>query len=247
MMKKIFIPILSALIMAVLLATACSTSPSPAASKPDEAKPTPEAVARPVIQPPLIKDILGPKEAAVSENTTVTCWAVDPDGRKLTFLWSVDAGTIKANGRDAVWATPSTPGSYTINVKITNDAGLDASMSKQFKVVAVPDSHKFTDNTIYLKMTLQSNDTVRQSVSSHVMTANEIQCLVADQDPAQLTYKWNAPIGKLAGPSLAEGKAARVGWVSPGTPGQYTVGVTVTDKAGHQATGEVNFDVIGDY
>jgi hypothetical protein len=52
-----------------------------------------------------------------------------------------------------------------------------------------------------------------------------------------------APTGKLAANGLAEGKANRVGWISPGVAGDYKVLVTVTDKSGNSASGEVNFNV----
>ena len=241
-MKLKTILILSVLAMTVLAAVSCTTAPKPADTKPA----VQETVKKPEIQPPLIKDILGPKEAAPAEDTLLTCWAIDPDGRKLTYVWAVDAGTIKGDGRQGIWKTPDKLGSYTVSVKVTNDAGLEASQSKAFTVVAVPDSHKTTDNTVYLKLSLTGNDMVKAFASVRVSTINEVQCSVENQDLTELNFKWNAPIGKLSAGNLAEGKASRVGWIAPGTPGQYTVGVSVTDKNGREARGEAVFNVFAE-
>lgn len=241
-MKNNILIVFSLIALSVLTAVSCTAAPQPATPKPA----VEETVAKPVIQPPVIKDILGPKAAALSEDTLFTCWAVDPDGRKLTFAWSVEAGTVKSSGREAYWKTPDKAGTYTISVKVTNDAGLEATKSKAFDIVAVPDTHKFTDNTVYLKLSLAGNDAVKAWSRIKVMDTGEIQCSVENQDLSELTFKWSAPVGKLSGTGLAEGKASRVGWIAPGTPGTYTVGVTVTDKNNRSATGEVNFEVFAE-
>ena len=45
------------------------------------------------------------------------------------------------------------------------------------------------------------------------------------------------------GDNIEEGKTDRVGWLAPGDQGPFTVKVTVSDKYGRSATGQVNFDV----
>jgi hypothetical protein len=239
-MKNNTLLALSILVLCVLTAVSCTAAPQPVTPKPA----VQETVKKPELQPPVIKDILGPKTAALSEDTQYTCWANDPDGRKLSYAWSVEAGTVKGTGgREAIWKTPDKPGTYTISVKVTNDVGLEASFSKAFDMVAVPDSHKFTDTTVYLKMSLTNNEMVKAWARVKVMDTSEIQCSVENQDLSDLTIKWTAPIGKLSGSGIAEGKAGRVGWIAPGTPGQYVVGVTITDKNGREVKGEVNLDV----
>ena len=44
--------------------------------------------------------------------------------------------------------------------------------------------------------------------------------------------------------NLDEGKANRVGWLAPGSGGQYKITVLVQDKSGNQATGEVDMEVL---
>lgn len=239
-MKVKIILVLSALALIIFAAASCTTATKPAETKPAAQ----EIIKKPEIQPPVIKDILGPQSAALSENTTFVCWAIDPDGRKMTFAWAVEQGRLFQNGtKDVIWTTPEKPGNYTISVKVTNDAGLEASFSKAFKIEDVPDSHKYTDATIYLKLSLSNNDIIKTWSKIRVNDTSEIQCSVENNDVADLNFKWNAPVGKLSGNNLAEGKAFRVGWSAPGVPDKYTVSVTVTDQSGREARGEVTFDV----
>jgi hypothetical protein len=241
-MKRNLTALYAALLLAGVMAISCSGTPQTVPPQPV----TQQEVKKPELKPPVIKDILGPKEAAPSEDTAITCWAVDPDGRKLTYNWSVDNGTITGQGRSAIWKTPAQPGSYTISVKVVNDAGLEASQSKSFTVVPVPETHKTTDTTVYLKLSFPSNDVVKISAPLRVTAINEIQCVIEGAEASGLTFKWSAPVGKLSGNKLAEGKASRVGWIAPGTPGDYTISVLVTDQSGHEARGEVTFNVYAD-
>jgi len=73
---------------------------------------------------------------------------------------------------------------------------------------------------------------------------SEIQCEVPDRDPSEFTYTWTTLGGKLMAEGLDEGKASRVGWLAPGAGGQYVVRVTVIDKAGNKAVGEVTYEVL---
>lgn len=239
-MKNHLLSSLIILALAVLPALSCAATPPTTTTTPQ----TPIEIKKPEPKPPVLKDILGPKEAAVNSKTQYTGWAIDPDGRKLTYEWTVEAGTITADGKkEAYWDTPDKPGTYKISVKVTNDAGLSASMSKAFEVVPLPETHKYVDNTIYIKLQMPSATPVRVEARCQVTNIAEIQCNVEGRDPSQFKFKWEAPISKLSGNGLAEGKADRVGWIAPGTPGQYKVSVTVTDQSGSEARGEVTFDV----
>lgn len=239
-MKHCFLSALIIVALAVLPAISCAAAPAASTTPP---KP-PVVIKKPDPKPPVIKDILGPKEAAVSSKTQFTCWAVDPDGRKMTYEWTAEAGTITANGaKEGYWDTPAKPGAYKISVKVTNDAGLTDNMSKTFEVVPMPETHKYVDNTIYLKLPMPGSAPVRVEARSPVTSIVEIQCIVEGRDSSQLKFIWTAPISRLSGNGLAEGKASRVGWIAPGTPGQYAVSVTVTDESGSEAKGEVTIDV----
>lgn len=243
-MKRTPVLIMSILMASALMASACATSSSTGTPQPSQTTSTASTDLQPEIHPPEIKDILGPDEAAVSENTSFVCWAIDPDNRNLTYEWSVSSGSVSGTDRNGTWWTPEKPGTYTITCKVTNDAGLETVKSKDFVISALPETHKFEDKTIYLKLNLPSNDLVTVSTTCAVNTILEIQCNVAGSEADLLTYQWNAPIGKISGNGLAEGKADRLGWIAPGTPGQYKIAVTVSDKLDRSARGEVTINVM---
>ena len=239
-MKNHFFAMLLILTLAALPAASCSSQQEATTLSPE----TQVTSQKPEPKPPVVKDILGPQAAAVSSETLLTCWAVDPDGRKLTYEWSAEDGSVKSDGnKEAYWKTPDKLGSYAITVKVTNDAGLSDSMTKKFSVEEMPATHMYVDNTVYLKLQIPSSEVVKISTRYPVATTVEIQCTVEGREASQLSFKWDAPIGKLSGNGLAEGKASRIGWMAPGTPGQYTVRVIVTDQAGNTATGEVSLEV----
>ncbi|MGA2158517.1 MAG: PKD domain-containing protein [Dehalococcoidia bacterium] len=221
-----------------LLIAGCSSAPQPVAIPP-ATTPVPQQAA----EPPIIKGIVGILEWAPSSKGPLTCVAVDPNATKLTYDWSVDNGTLEGEGSKVTWTTPSAVGAYTVTVKVTNEAGAQATQSRTFNVVLNPLRNQPEDNTIYLKFTLPSSGPVTVSKRVEYDVVSDIQCTFPNADPNQLTIVWSAPVGKLFGTGIEDGKASRVGWLPPGVPGQYTVNVQVSDKSGHTATGSVNFDV----
>jgi hypothetical protein len=164
-------------------------------------------------------------------------------GTNLTYSWSVDKGTLEGQGPQVTWTAPNTVGDYTVTVIVTNEAGAQATQSRTFSVVSNPLRNQVEDNTIYLKFTLPSQGPVTVSKRVRYDTVSDIQCTFPNADPNQITIVWSAPVGKLFGDGIAEGKASRVGWLPPGVPGQYTVNVQIKDNLGRTATGQVNFDV----
>jgi hypothetical protein len=193
---------------------------------------------------PKVIDIVGIREWKPSQESTLVCAATDdPDGTFI-YAWSAEKGTIKGNGRQVTWAAPDSLGDYAITVKVSNTKGESAEFSKKFKVTDNPFNSNTADTTIYLKLALNSGNTVSEARTTRIWTTTEIECVLEGVDPATLNYQWNAPTGKLAGNGLNDGKASRVGWIAPGVAGQYKVSVTVTDKTGGIASGEVNFDIL---
>jgi hypothetical protein len=193
---------------------------------------------------PVIVSIIGIGEWKPSAEGNLTCDASDPDGDKLNYIWSAENGTIKGEGNQVIWVTPDTAGDYAITVRVTDGKGGEATSSKSFKVVTNPYGNDSPDTTIYLQFAMPSGSVVQESRRVRTWTTSEIQCVVKDIDANELTYKWSSPVGKLNGNGIAGGKASRSGWTAPGVAGTYTVGVTVTDKAGNEAKGEVAFEAL---
>ncbi len=222
------------LLIICLVAVACAPAPKPpsAPSIPRENRP-PQAVA-----------IVGPMELKPSAEGSLICAATDPDADILTYDWSAEQGVISGSGKQVTWTTPAETGEFSVTCKVTDGKGGEAEASRKFKVTDNPYGNEQPDKTIYLKLTIPSGETVQVNRQLRSYTTGEIECVVANQDPARLTFKWSAPAGKLYATDLDGGKATRVGWVAPGSGGTYTVAVTVTDLGGNQAQGQVNFEVL---
>ncbi len=186
--------------------------------------------------------IIGISEIKPSTADNLTCVTSNDTANDLTYTWTAADGTIQGNGRQVIWLAPEALGDYAISVKVSS-GGQEDTFSRNIKVTTNPFNNDQPDTTIYLKFTLPSRDTISQSGRMRIWTTQEIQCVVDGSNPADLTYTWTAPTGKLAGNGLSEGKADRVGWIAPGQAGQYKVSVLVTDKWGNSAHGEVDFDI----
>jgi hypothetical protein len=222
------------LILSAVISTACTASqPADNTSK-----------TQPVINTISVVDIVGKREWKPSEENSLICAAQDSGEGELTYTWSAEKGSIKGSGKKVSWTAPATLGEYSITVKVVSSSGSETTFTRKFKVTDDPYHSKTTDKTIYLNMTIPSSNVLSQPGRLRVYTTGEIQCVVDGVDPANLTYMWTAPAGKLLGDDIASGKQSRVGWIAPGQGGTYIVFVTVTDKEGKQASAQVVFDVL---
>jgi hypothetical protein len=184
---------------------------------------------------PEIINIGGPDELPPSTESIITCTAIDYRGHKLNYIWSVSNGSITGRGSEATWTTPEAVGTYTVNVKITDDEQNEASLSRDFRIV---------DKTLYFKFVLPSDTVIKQSGRARIWSTSDIQCSVLNEDPGGLSFKWSSPDGKLTGKGLEDGRAMRVQWTAPGSAGRYKVYVAVTDRYGYTAKGEAGFEVV---
>jgi hypothetical protein len=153
------------------------------------------------------------------------------------------------NGNKSVPATRSLTENLTasstngVKVAVPNDTGKEASPGKPLAASEGP----LPDNTflqpVQLRLTIPSSAIVKETRTVLTLYTQIVQCAVQNENPNQLTFKWTAPIGKIRGDNLGGGKATRVAWDAPGTPGLYTVSVEVTDNLGQKARGQVDFNV----
>ena len=191
--------------------------------------------------PPKVVDIVGIREWKPLQEGTLIC--ASEDAANLKYSWSAEQGTIKGEGKQVTWIAPNAPGNYDITVQVSNPRGKETTFRKSFKVTTNPYNNDTPDKTIYLQLTLPSSAVITEKAHPRIWTTSEIECVVTGANESDLTYRWSAPTGKLAGNGLADGKAKRVGWIAPGVGGLYKVSVVVTDMNGNEANGEVNFDV----
>jgi hypothetical protein len=65
-----------------------------------------------------------PTTVSTGAVSTITCNASDPDGDTLSYNWSATGGVLSSTTTNPVtWTAPNTPGTYTINVTVTDGYG----------------------------------------------------------------------------------------------------------------------------
>ena len=102
-----------------------------------EKEPPPPPVVPP--QPPTLRCSANPETVRVGENSTITCNAVSPDNRPLTWSWMTSAGRLTPNGRIALQETRGVaPGPVDITTRVVDDRNLNASAVTRVNVVATP-------------------------------------------------------------------------------------------------------------
>ena len=195
-------------------------------------------------QRPVIKDIIYAREVPASFETLLICRADDGGSGRLEFEWTADNGTIKGGGESITWVAPDVPGIYKIGVKITDAKGMDNTGSVNIKVV--PFNREFIDITpdVSMKIPIWSNDLTSAQQLVNPLTTADIECLAPLATIDKYTYTWSCNGGKMNGTGIEDGSAFKIGWVSPGVPGCYTVMVKVADDFGNLYAGSVYFNVI---
>ena len=224
------------LVIVLITIIFASCAAAPAATQPVSATVVPIAAMK-------IVDIVAIHEWKPLQEAKLICAVENANDKILKFSWSSEQGTIEGEGMEVTWVAPETPGDYKVTVTVSNTKGEGTSFSKSFKVTSNPFNNDTPDSTIYLNLSLPSTVAVEAKAHPKVWTTSEIECIVPGKDASELAFNWSAPTGKLAGNGLADGKASRVGWIAPGVAGDYKVSVTVSDKSGNVASGEVNFNV----
>jgi hypothetical protein len=203
-----------------------------------QSSPTP---AQPAVEIPVIRDIVGAQEWYPGEEGLLICDCPDADKKSLSYTWIAENGTIKGEGHRVYWTPPGVLGEYQITLKVTDVGGKEEIFSKKFRVVAAPAPPQ--DTTIYLELTPPKAFATSASTQIRGLSTSEIQCVVPG-DVSEYVFSWTVDAGKLMAAGLEEGKADRVGWISPNQAGKYKVNVVVTDRAGNSAAGEVIFEVL---
>lgn len=82
--------------------------------------------------PPVISDLTSnPSSVDISQTTTITCSASDPDGDPLTYHWTKNGGVFvgSTSGSSVTWRAPSTPGTYRVYCEVSDGEGGEDSNS----------------------------------------------------------------------------------------------------------------------
>jgi outer membrane protein OmpA-like peptidoglycan-associated protein len=101
--------------------------------------PPPPVVAPPVApanRPPTVRAACDPCTVEVGRVSTVTADAQDPDGDPLTYLWTVNTGSLTSPAnRQTPWTAPNTPGTVPVTVTVNDGKGGTATASVNINVV----------------------------------------------------------------------------------------------------------------
>jgi len=176
-------------------------------------------------QPPVISSLTASEEwTTLAGIYQVECIASDPDGDKLSYIWSVDGGNISGEGPVVTWIAPPAYGTYTITVTATDSRDGEATTHLIIHVVAI--NHP----PVIDSLTTERETVVKAGTST-------IECVASDPDGDELSYTWSAERGNISG------EGAIVTWVAPNTYGTYTITVTVTDGRGGEASESIRIEV----
>jgi hypothetical protein len=177
----------------------------------------------PANQPPVISSLTASEgRVTPSGSCQVKCVASDPEGDKLSYTWSA-SGDISGEGSVVTWTLPTTPGDYTITVKVTDGRGGEAATQLTISVAV---NHPPVIDSL----------TAKPQKVKKAMTST-IECLASDPEGDKLSYTWSASGGNISG----EGSV--VAWVAPNTFGTYTITVSVIDGRGGETTKSIDIVV----
>jgi hypothetical protein len=182
----------------------------------------------------VIRDIIYAREVPTSFETLLKCTVYENTDGSLQYKWFSDNGTIKGDGNSITWAAPSVPGTYNIGVRVTNVKDAEATRTVSVKVVPFQNTIIDINPAISLQVPIWGSDVTGGKLLIYSPAIAEIEC----QSPLAVfgknTYKWACNGGKIQGVGIKDGTASKIGWVSPGTVGRYTVSVTVSDALGNE-------------
>jgi len=227
------VQVIPALIGVALLVSSCAVAaPVPITPPPPPPPPLPEN------HKPVINYMTSQQQVLPSSTSRITCVATDADDDTLTYAWSSDSGgTITGTGDTVTWNAPEVPGSYVINVSVTDGKGGEA---KDLVTVAVATKPNRTPTaTLIVGEKGAPEVTVTPTTGKITVkrwSTTEIECKAEDPDGDPLTYKWNASEGKV------DGEGPKVQFIASHT-GDIAITATVADTRGAQAKVSVYFHV----
>jgi hypothetical protein len=166
--------------------------------------------------PPVIAS-LTPSAATVGagNSCTVTCTATDAEGDTLTYAWTATEGIITGTTNTVTWTAPTTEGTYTISVSVSDGKGGVDSESCDIQVA--------NTSPVIASLTPSSPSVLPGGNCT-------VTCSASDADGDTLTYTWSATAGTFSGTGSV------VTWIAPTIEGTYNISVNVMDGKGGSDT-----------
>ena len=174
---------------------------------------------------PVISSIAASPDPIAPKGTiTVLVNASDPNGNALNYTWTTTTGWTISSGQATSGINVTAPSTYSTSGYVT---------------VTVSDNYGgFVTGTISVA-TATDIAPVISSIAIYpqpVYTSANLVCHVYNPDGNILNYTW-----LIGGTSVTTGSSAL--WYSPGIPGYYTVGITVTDNYGNTVSGSSSINI----
>jgi hypothetical protein len=167
------------LAIAAILGVACAAPPPVGPPTPPAQKPN---------QSPVISSVTAnPQELVVGQSATITAVAADPDDDPITLEWSASGGTIAGSGSKVTWTAPNNSGSFTINLKVSDNRGGQATGS-------------VTVNVIPATTTVTLNPVPSETGTVDSRNATNYSATQAGDDASNIGYRafWSFDISSLA-------------------------------------------------
>ncbi len=149
-----------------------------------------------------------------SDSTAVFSKTFDQDSNNFTWTWSATGGTISGTGANIFWKAPLTAGNYTITLIVADESGQRDTATLQLQAVAE------------INLAPQTSGIQKSTAYTTPGGTVELTCPASDPNNDPLIFTWSGGSGTFAG------SGNTVTWTAPGTPGIYTVNVTVADDEG---------------
>lgn len=191
--------------------------------------PAPPQAQGPKNDAPVIHYLRVQKQVAPAETLRITCAVVDKNDDILSYDWSTSGGQVQGRGDKVVWTAPSTTGSYTITVVVSDGKGGKATSSATILVTDKPNR-----SPVVSSVTCQ--DCTNGTQASRWKTYS-IRCDASDPEGSNLSYQWSATMGKING----EGRLAI--WTTLSQYGYAVIKVIVTDDKGNEAEGYLSANI----
>ena len=173
-------------------------------------------------KPPTIRSLTAnPSGGTVNKTSIITVATSDPENDPLTCSWTATGGSLSSTtGCGSVtWTAPGTPGTYSVSVGVTDNKLSHSPVSGSVTIAVSPN----------LPPTITSLIAYPSSIT--VNKPSTVTVFASDPENDSLTCAWSAMNGGALSPTTGCGPVV---WTAPGTPGTYTISVSVTDnQPGH--------------
>ena len=179
-------------------------------------------------QPPIISTVSTDLNPILpGGTTTISVVAIDPEGEELSYIYETDGGTIDGIGETVIYHAPQEPGTYTINVKVS-----DGELFSQEKSIEIEVLLPFTNHAPVIEKIQKTTTEV------HPDNYVEIEVIASDEDGDSLTYYYEASAGTIIG------TGNKVSWQAPDYTGVFSIKVWVSDGSRNSEVEKISIDVV---